>query len=151
MSNAESTILIDFGHRTATITVGDVRGWLPWTEDTITAACKALRIKSDVEKARQCAQDIISDVASQTAGCQLHECVSCGAQSYGSDAGEDLCEPCFELGGWDNQLNDDGATEIDKADMAAIRELTDAINEQGGDVLKALSTCDYISNVGVKA
>lgn len=149
--NASSIIQIDFGHRTVDITVEQVRSWRPWTEDTVTAACKALRLKSDHPGARESVKGIIDDVASQTRGCELTECMCCGADSYGSDVGSDVCPSCYELGGIDNHINDNGLTEIDADDMADIRSHLDEVERTGGSALKALSSCDYIRNVGVKS
>lgn len=147
MRNASDNIVVDFGHRTATITVGDVQGWLPWTEDTVTMACKALRLKADNPGARRCAQDIVNDVAAQTPGCIQHECYSCGASTYGSDVGEDLCVECYELAGIDNQCNDEGRGP-DASETAQIEALCMMIDAAGGDSARAMADCEYLTNTG---
>ena len=149
--NATDTIRIDFGHRAVDITIEDVRSWRPWTDESITNACRALKLKATHPGARDAAVAIINDVAAQTRGCDKHECISCGGQSYGSDAGHDMCGPCFELGGIDNQLNDDGVTEVSPEEMAVIRGYCDEIQASGGFPLKALATCTYITSASVSA
>jgi len=143
--NASSTIQIDFGHRTVDITVGDVRSWRPWTEDTVTAACKALRLKTDHEGARAAAQEIIDDVAAQTPGCESFTCPGCGAQTYGAEhvIGSEYCTECDELAGWDNHVNDSGEP-MDADTRETVEALLRAIVANGGDPVKALSTCDFL-------
>jgi hypothetical protein len=145
--SASSIIQIDFGHRTVDITVGDVRSWRPWTEDTVTAACKALRLKADHEGARQCVRDIIDDVASQTPGCESFTCRGCGAQTYGAEGviGSEHCTECDELAGWDNYVNDSGESCImDDDTRETVRGLLKAIEANGGNPVKALLGCDFL-------
>lgn len=155
MSTASSTIQIDFGHRTVDITIGDVRSWRPWTDETITAACKALRLKSDVEGARQCAVEIIDDVAAQTAGCESFECISCGCDTYGAEGviGSECCTECDNMAALDNQCNDEDR-EPTEDERAWLSEMADTIRANGGNFIQALSTCEYLlelTNTGDKS
>ena len=141
--NASSIIQIDFGHRAVDVTVGDVRRW--HTGEDIDGLCAALRFKRTPE-AQRAALDLIRDVARQTPGAIAFDCEWCGARTYGADGviGSRACTECDTLAGMDNQCNDE-AREPDDSECEAIHEMLRTITANGGDAMRALSTCDFLA------
>ncbi len=141
-----SQITVDFGHRTVQITKEDVRNWRPWNDETITAACKALRLKADHPGARASAQEIVEDIANQIPGCTPFNCDTCGARTFGSERLHDSedCTECDELAGLDNEVNDSDEP-MDDDVKAAVQELLETIQKNGGDPAKALRCFPYLA------
>lgn len=145
--HADSTIQIDFGHRVANITLADLRRWAAADASAadIDDARRAFKLK-DTPEGYLAARELAVDIASQTPGALLTSCMCCGSSTFGADGLDvDLCEPCFELAGIDNQLNDEGRT-LDADEAPDVLALLDDIRKAGGDAELALEYCDYLRN-----
>jgi len=139
--NSDSLIQIDFGHRSVDVKLCDLRRWHRG-EVSHTDICKALRLKPTAPAAS--IRGLVADIATQTPGAVQFMCLSCGAMTYGCDAiGPELCEPCYELAGLDNQCNDESRAPDHDEGMCTIAWL-DEIARNGGDADRARASCEYI-------
>lgn len=142
-------VRIDFGHRSVTLPVAELRDVADACRDNAPdARSRALRALGFKESNRASAADVaalIIDIADQTPGARRFECLSCGCQTHGAEGviGPELCGPCYDLAGIDNACNDDGR-EPDAGELSQISSRMNAIEDNGGDAWRALESCEYL-------
>lgn len=76
----------------------------------------------------------------------VFKCTCCGRPTRQTDAqalGAESCPECWDLGGMDNAVNDEGREPTER-ELAQGKALLEQITAKGGDADQAAASCGYL-------